>query len=231
MSPQCAQPAARNRGARERYHLGVAEFYCFTAERNRRAQELLRMAIRAEPEFAEPYTRLAYAITLEMVYFEGSVSQTRLDDALDLALQGLARDDRDPHSHFAPGRVWLARQEYDLAIDALDFDPYLALSHCGPGDSLAYEGASMNRSGIFSAPSTSAPMIRSAGRFIPAGRLRIFSATTPRPPPSPPPVPCRCPTPIIRPMPTFWPRWAILATAPGSRARAVRCCARIRAST
>ena len=133
-----------NRGAWELYHLGMAEFYRFTADHNRRAQELLRMAIRAEPDFAEPYTRLAYAITLEMVYFEGRVSDARLDDALDLALQGLARDDRDPQGHFALGRVRLARQEYDLAIDtlehALDLNPHLALAHCGLGDSLAYEG-------------------------------------------------------------------------------------------
>lgn len=133
-----------NRGAWELYHLGMAEFYRFTAEHNRRAQDFLRMAIRADPDFAEPYTRLAYAITLEMVYFEGKVSGARLDDALDLALQGLARDDRDPQGHFALGRVRLARQEYDLAIDALrhalDLNPHLALAHCGLGDSLAYEG-------------------------------------------------------------------------------------------
>lgn len=133
-----------NRGAWELYHLGMAEFYRFTADHNRRAQDLLRMAIRAEPGFAEPYTRLAYAITLEMVYFEGRVSAARLDDALDLALQGLARDDRDPQGHFALGRVRLARKEYDLAIDALehalDLNPHLALAHCGLGDSLAYEG-------------------------------------------------------------------------------------------
>jgi tetratricopeptide (TPR) repeat protein len=102
------------------------------------------MAIRVEPDFAEPYTRLAYAITLGMVYFEGEVSAARLDDALDLALRGLARDDRDPQGHFALGRVRLARQEYDLAIDALEhaleLNPYLAVSHCGLGDSLAYEG-------------------------------------------------------------------------------------------
>ncbi|WP_209427056.1 winged helix-turn-helix domain-containing protein [Pararhodobacter sp. SW119] len=133
-----------NRGAWELYHLGMAEFYKFTAESNRRAQEFLRMAIRAEPDFAEPYTRLAYAITLSMVYFEGAVSAARLDDALDLALRGLALDDRDAQGHFALGRVRLARQEYDLAIDALehslDLNPYLAVSHCGLGDSLAYEG-------------------------------------------------------------------------------------------
>jgi TolB-like protein/DNA-binding response OmpR family regulator len=132
-----------NRGAWELHHLGMGEFYKFTPESNRRAQEFLRMAIRAAPDFADPYTRLAYAITLEMVYFEGAVSAARLDDALDLALQGLARDDRDPQSHFALGRVRLARQEYDLAIDALeqalDLNPYLALAHCGLGDSLAYE--------------------------------------------------------------------------------------------
>ncbi len=133
-----------NRGAWELYHLGMSEFYRFSVESNRRAQEFLRMAIRADPEFADPYTRLAYAITLNMVYFEGEVSQPRLDDALDLALRGLALDDRDPQGHFALGRVRLARQEYDLAIDALeqalDLNPYLALSHCGLGDSLAYEG-------------------------------------------------------------------------------------------
>lgn len=133
-----------NRGAWELHHLGMAEFYRFTADSNRRAQEFLRMAIRAEPDFAEPYTRLAYAITLEMVYFEGAVTAARLDDALDLALQGLARDDRDPQGHFALGRVRLARREYDLAIDALehalDLNPHLAVSHCGLGDSLAYEG-------------------------------------------------------------------------------------------
>ncbi|MDF2096592.1 tetratricopeptide repeat protein [Aquibaculum arenosum] len=38
----------------------------------------------------------------------------------------------------------LVRQEYDLAIDALehalDLNPFLAVSHCGLGDSLVYEG-------------------------------------------------------------------------------------------
>ena len=133
-----------NRGAWELYHLGMSEFYKFSVESNRRAQEFLRMAIREAPDFADPYTRLAYAITLEMVYFEGQVSPSRLDDALDLALRGLARDDRDPQGHFALGRVRLARREYDLAIDALehalDLNPYLAVSHCGLGDSLAYDG-------------------------------------------------------------------------------------------
>jgi TolB-like protein len=133
-----------NRGAWELYHLGMSEFYRFSVEGNRRAQEFLRMAIRAAPDVADPYTRLAYAITLEMVYFEGRVSPSRMDDALDLALRGLDRDDRDPQGHFALGRVRLARREYDLAIDALehalDLNPYLAVSHCGLGDSLAYEG-------------------------------------------------------------------------------------------
>ena len=133
-----------NRGAWELYHLGMGEFYRFTPDSNRRAQEFLRMAIRADPDFAAPYTRLAYAITLSMVYFERAVTPVRLDDALDLAVRGLERDDRDPQSHFALGRVRLARQEYDLAIDALEhaleLNPHLAVSHCGLGDSLTYEG-------------------------------------------------------------------------------------------
>ncbi|MBA3776507.1 MAG: tetratricopeptide repeat protein, partial [Betaproteobacteria bacterium] len=46
--------------------------------------------------------------------------------------------------YFTVGRVQLARREYDLAIDALEhalkLNPCLAVTYCGLGDSLAYEG-------------------------------------------------------------------------------------------
>lgn len=141
---RAARQPRRNLGTWELYQLGSAEFYRFTAESNRRSQRLLQQAIRQDPTFASPYSRLAYAMILEMVYFEGARDQSRLDEALDLARQGVACDDQDAQAFFSLGRVRLARREYELAIDALeqaiDLNPCLALSYCGLGDSLAYEG-------------------------------------------------------------------------------------------
>jgi TolB-like protein len=116
---KAARRPRTGRGAWDLYHLGVSEFYKFTPESNRRAQEHLREAIRLAPDFAEPHARLAYAIVLEMVYFERPVSQDAMDEALALALRGIALDDQDAHGYFTLGRVRLARREYGLAIDAL----------------------------------------------------------------------------------------------------------------
>ncbi|MFD1378483.1 winged helix-turn-helix domain-containing tetratricopeptide repeat protein [Fodinicurvata halophila] len=132
-----------NLGAWELYQLGSAEFYRFTPESNRRCQELMRQAIREDPAFADPHSRLAYAMILEMVYFEAPIDAARMDEAARLAEQGVALDDQDANTFFSLGRVRLARREYNLAIDALEhaitLNPCHALSHCGLGDSLAYE--------------------------------------------------------------------------------------------
>ncbi len=138
-----AQPR-KNLGAWEIYQLGSIEFCRFTGESNRRSQRLMRQAIAQDPGFGGPYSRLAYAMILEMVYFDGERNRARMDEALDLALRGIACDDQDANSFFSLGRVRLARCEYELAIDALEealrLNPCLALAHCGLGDSLAYEG-------------------------------------------------------------------------------------------
>jgi TolB-like protein len=141
---KAARKPRRNLGAWEIYQLGSAEFYRFTAESNQRCQRLMRQAIQQDPEFGSPLSRLAYAIVLEMVYFEGPLDRARLDEALDLASRAVAFDDQDAQAFFALGRVRLARREYELAIDALEeavrLNPCLALSYCGLGDTLAYEG-------------------------------------------------------------------------------------------
>ncbi|MCC5980038.1 MAG: winged helix-turn-helix domain-containing protein [Salinarimonas sp.] len=141
---RAARVPRRNLGSWELYQLGSAEFYRFTPESNKRCNELMRQAIRLDPDFAEPYSRLAYAIILEAVYFEGPVDAGRLDEALALAREGMARDDQDANAYFALGRVHLARCEYEAAIESLQtavaLNPCHALSYCGLGDSLAYEG-------------------------------------------------------------------------------------------
>lgn len=134
----------KNLGAWELYQLGSSEFYRFTAESNQRSQRLMRQAIQADPDFGSPLSRLAYAIVLEMVYFDGPLDQARLDEALELAERAVACDDQDAQAFFSLGRVRLARREYELAIDALEeavrLNPCLALTYCGLGDSLSYEG-------------------------------------------------------------------------------------------
>lgn len=134
----------KNAGAWDLYQLGVAEFYKFTVEGNRRSQELLREAIKLDPTLASAYSRLAYAIVLSMVYFDVPAESSVLDEALAVARQAIELDDQDANGFFILGRVMLARREYDRAIDALEhaleLNPALAVSYCGLGDSLAYEG-------------------------------------------------------------------------------------------
>ena len=139
-----ARQPRTNLGAWELYQLGSSEFYRFTAQSNQRCQRLMRQAIALAPDFGSPYARLAYAMVLEMVYFDGARDRGRLDEALDLALRGVHCDDQDATTYFTLGRVRLARCDYELAIDALEealrLNPCSALSYCGLGDSLAYEG-------------------------------------------------------------------------------------------
>ncbi|MEP3276225.1 MAG: winged helix-turn-helix domain-containing protein [Stappiaceae bacterium] len=134
----------KNRGSWDLYQLGVAEFYRFTPEANIKCQELLRQALEMDPEFAEAYSRLAYAIVLGMVYFDAPPSPVKMDEALEAARRAIELDDKDANSFFTIGRVHLARKEYDLALDALEhaleLNPCLAVTYCGLGDSLAYEG-------------------------------------------------------------------------------------------
>ena len=126
------------------YQLGVAEFYKFTVEGNLKSQEYLRRSIELDPDFAGAHSRLAYAIVLSMVYFDAPPQEKLLDEALAFAKRAIELDDQDANAYFVIGRVYLARREYDLAIDALqqsiDLNPCLAVTYCGLGDSLAYEG-------------------------------------------------------------------------------------------
>jgi TolB-like protein/Flp pilus assembly protein TadD len=134
----------KNLGAWDLYQLAMAEFYKFTHEGNRRCQDLLRQSIELDPEFASARSRLAYAIVLSMVYFDAAPDDALMGEALATAKRAIELDDQDANSYFTIGRVHLAQREYGLAIDALlhalELNPCLAVSYCGLGDSLAYEG-------------------------------------------------------------------------------------------
>jgi TolB-like protein/class 3 adenylate cyclase/Flp pilus assembly protein TadD len=134
----------KNRGAWDLYQLGVAEFYKFTREANLKSQDLLRQCLELDPDLASAHSRLAYAIVLSMVYFDAAPEPARMDEALEAAKRSIELDSQDANGYFTIGRVHLARREYDLALDALktavELNPCLAVTYCGLGDSLAYEG-------------------------------------------------------------------------------------------
>ena len=134
----------KNLGAWDLYQLGRSEFYKFTPEANLKCQDMMRQCLELDGDFASAHSRLAYAIVLGMVYFDISPDQALMDEALVAARRAIELDGQDANSYFTIGRVHLARREYGLAIDALEhartLNPCLAVTYCGLGDSLAYEG-------------------------------------------------------------------------------------------
>lgn len=126
------------------YHLGVYNFYQFTGEGNRRAQDLLKRSQQLDTHFGEAFSWWAYAVVLGMVYWDTEPSQELLDEALSACDRALLLDPQNASFYALRARVLLARREYDRAIaeneKAIELNPTFAAAHCGLGDSLAYEG-------------------------------------------------------------------------------------------
>jgi len=126
------------------FRLGTRAFYKPSADANREAQRLFRRAIELDPELAQGYGFLSYAIVLSMVYFDVAPDRTLLADAVSIARKGVELDDRDAMLRFMYGRALLAQGMYTDALveleTAREMNPSLAVVHCGLGDSLAYAG-------------------------------------------------------------------------------------------
>jgi tetratricopeptide (TPR) repeat protein len=126
------------------FRLGTKHFYKSTAADNLEAQRLFRRAIELDPNLAEAYGYLSYAIVLSMIYFDAEPDERRLNEALDIGRKGVELDDQDGLIRFMYGRALLAQKAYGDALaeleTAIDLNPCLALSYCGLADSLTYEG-------------------------------------------------------------------------------------------
>ncbi|HET7729401.1 MAG TPA: winged helix-turn-helix domain-containing protein [Usitatibacter sp.] len=126
------------------FHLGSRAFYRSSAAANREAQQLFRRAIELDPELAQAYGFLSYAIVLSMIYFDAAPDAALLDEAVSIARKGVELDERDAMVRFMYGRALLARGSYGESLAVLEaareMNPSLAVIHCGLGDSLAYEG-------------------------------------------------------------------------------------------
>jgi TolB-like protein/cytochrome c-type biogenesis protein CcmH/NrfG len=126
------------------FRLGTKHFYKSTPADNREAQRLLRRAIELDPNLAEAYGFLSYAIVVSMTYFDNEPSEDTLQEALAAGRKAVELDEQDALMRFTYGRALLAAKAYGDAIaeleTAIDLNPYLAPNYCGLGDSLAYEG-------------------------------------------------------------------------------------------
>ena len=134
----------RNLHAWDCYHLGIANFYKFTAAGNLEAQRLLQRSRELDPDFAEAHAWWAYATILGMVYWDTEPDPALMDEALAATRAALALDNQNAILYMLMGRVQLARREYRSALaeneTAVRLNPTLAPAYCGLGDSLAYEG-------------------------------------------------------------------------------------------
>lgn len=126
------------------FRLGTKHFHAATAADNLEAQRLFRRAIELDPSLAAAYGYLCYALVLGMVYFDSEPSETHLTEAVDIGRKGVELDEQDALVRFMYGRALLACKAYGDAIAelklAIDLNPCMAVSYCGLGDSLAYEG-------------------------------------------------------------------------------------------
>jgi tetratricopeptide (TPR) repeat protein len=134
----------RDLHAWEAFHLGLAEFFNFTADGNEEAQRLLQRSREMDPGFGEAHAWWAYAVILGMVYWDTEPEPGLLDGALAATRRALEIDDQNAVFHALKARVQLARCEYAEAIAAneaaIALNPTLATAYCGLADSLAYEG-------------------------------------------------------------------------------------------
>ncbi len=126
------------------FHLGMKCFYRFAPQDNLEAQRLFRRAIELDPNLAQAYAWLSFAMVLAMVYFDADPGEESLNEAVEIARKAVELDERDALTHFTCGRALLARKAYRDALaeleSAVKLNPNLAVVYCGLGDSLAYEG-------------------------------------------------------------------------------------------
>jgi TolB-like protein/DNA-binding winged helix-turn-helix (wHTH) protein len=126
------------------FRLGTKHFYKSTPADNLEAQRLFHRAIELDANLAEAYGYLSYAIVLSMVYFDAEPNEERLNEAVAIGRKGVENDDQDALIRFMYGRALLAQKSYGDALaeleTAVDLNPCLAVSYCGLGDSLTYEG-------------------------------------------------------------------------------------------
>jgi len=170
----------RDLRAWDKFHLGIAHFYRFTAPDNSEARRLLQASRELDPTFGEAHAWWAYATVLGMVYWEIKPSPELLDSALEAANTALKIDDQNAVFYMLKARVLLARREYEGALAqnriAIEMNPSFAAAHCGLGDCLAYGGDYSDAIGCFERALALSPNDPQRWAFLSYGALALIFA-------------------------------------------------------
>ena len=125
----------------ESYQRGIWHLWRFNATDMTEARRLFQRAVDLDPNFAQAVAALGYTLVLQIIYSYADSPLESLEQALRLAIQAVALDDKEAMAHYTLGRVKALRGEYDVAIaelrTAIDLNPSLALAHMGLGLTLA----------------------------------------------------------------------------------------------
>ena len=132
------------------YHLGLRQMYRFTMPGLKAARDYLNRAVTMDPDHAAALARLAYVYVQMYWYGPHDTRDGYLDQGLAAATQAVGLDTRDAHGHFALGRLYAIRRQFDLAIPefetAIGLDPSFAQASFGLGQ--AYSAAGRPREAI-----------------------------------------------------------------------------------
>ena len=115
------------------YHRGAWHMFQFTRDGYEEAEKLFKRAAELDPGASRVFAGLSF-VHWQRAFLEiGNDRQSEIDQATELARHALMLDPRDPQGHWALGRAFLLRQEFDLAIEEIEqsvtLNPNFAIGH------------------------------------------------------------------------------------------------------
>ncbi len=135
---------ADNLTAWDHYQRGTWQLYRFAAEDIAAAQHHCRLAIVADPEFAQAHVALAYACHLSLIFDYAADRVGTLREGLQVAQRAVQLDSRDSFAHAILGRLHMMARDFDRAIaetrTAIELNPYAAQAYFGLGFAYAVSG-------------------------------------------------------------------------------------------
>ncbi len=126
------------------YHRGLWHLYRFTKEGNARARQLMRQAIRMDPDFGLAHAGLADALYMGVLHGYSVAPEQDIGAAFEAAQAALVIDDKHAGAHFSLGRAYILKREIDAAIaelqTAVALNPSFADAYYGLSMALLYAG-------------------------------------------------------------------------------------------
>jgi TolB-like protein/DNA-binding winged helix-turn-helix (wHTH) protein len=115
------------------YHQAAWHMFQFTPQAYEEAERLLNIAARLDPGAARVFAGLSFVHWQRAFLDISKDRQGEIERADEHARHALLLDPRDPQGHWAMGRVFQLRQEFDLAIEEIEqsvtLNPNFALGH------------------------------------------------------------------------------------------------------